>query len=342
MFQRFKESGRRTERKPQGDAAPQKDDDLPFDLELTRRVRGARMAPKWGTRDPAEPPLMGEGFDAEAFEAFEGEDMDDVADLPDLSEEPRLCELVLRDDIRSGWSGAWDALPTARFGHGSAPLEVQARLLGQDRAILRAFDDLRTQLLRTMHGAGWSRIAITAPTGGSGASFTALNLALCIARIPGMRALLIDLDQRDPSIAAMLGMRAGGGLQALLAGEIAPEEHLVKPCGTLALGLGRGRSETASELLHARQTGAVVDDMLDRLHPDIALFDLPAMLEHDDLEAFLPHVDGVLLVADATRTLAPQITECERRLEGKTNLLGIILNRTRPERRSRAGARRAA
>ena len=56
---------------------------------------------------------------------------------------------------------------------------------------------------------------------------------------------------------------------------------------------------------------------------------MPPVLESDDLSAFLPQVDGVLLVADGTRTLPQHIAECERRLEGQARILGVILNRAR-------------
>ena len=90
-------------------------------------------------------------------------------------------------------------------------------------------------------------------------------------------------------------------------------------------------------MLHSKRTGEVLDNMIGTLFPDIVLYDLPPMLEYDDLQAFLPQLDGVLLVADATRTVASQIEECERRLEGKASLLGVILNRTRtPQSRTAA------
>ncbi|MEX1236310.1 MAG: CpsD/CapB family tyrosine-protein kinase [Roseovarius sp.] len=316
----------------------QMDEDLPFDLELTRRVNGARMTPKWGMRDPSEAPVIDAQADAE-HELVE-EVSQDVARQDALALETGGQDLMLSSRDIFG-RDLWNLLPTARFGHGGTPLEMQLWLTGHDRAMLRAFDDLRTQLLRTMHGAGWSRIAVCAPTAGSGASFTALNLALSIARIPDARALLMDLDQRAPDIAGMLGMKAKGDMQRLIAGEIEPHDHLVKPAETLALGLGRGTAQNPCEMLHARRTGEVMDEILDALRPDIAIYDLPPMLEHDDLEAFLPHVDGVLLVADATRTLASQITECERRLEGKTQLMGVILNRTRPARMTARQQRKA-
>jgi Mrp family chromosome partitioning ATPase len=255
---------------------------LPFDLELTRRIRGADFAPEWS----------------------------DSALIEQLD--------------------PWQDLSRVSFAREAAPLDIQLGLLNNDRAMLRAFDDLRTQLLRAMDGSGWSRIAIVSPTSGSGASFTALNLALSVSRIPSKRALLMDLDQRAPDIANMLGIQANGMMADLLTGAVAPQNYLLKPTYTLALGLGSGRTENASEILHARRTGEVLNNMMEMMRPDISIFDLPAMLEHDDLEAFLPQVDGVLLVADATQTVGAQITECERRLEGKTNIMGIILNRTRP------------
>jgi len=75
--------------------------------------------------------------------------------------------------------------------------------------------------------------------------------------------------------------------------------------------------------------------MTESLQPDVVLYDLPPVLAYDDLAAFLPQVDGVLLVADGTQTTASQIVACEKILNGQTRLLGVILNRA-----SRAGATR--
>ena len=53
------------------------------------------------------------------------------------------------------------------------------------------------------------------------------------------------------------------------------------------------------------------------------------VLEYDDLTAFLPQVDGVLLVADGTQTTAAHLAACEKMLLGHTQLLGVVLNRAR-------------
>lgn len=297
-------------------------DALPFDLELTRRVNGQFMPTRWGTRNPDDAPVVDAYYDV-LPESEGGDAM--------LMTAAQMAALHGHD------AGSWDDLMTVPFGHDAqSALNAQMRLVQGDMAMMRVFDDLRTQLLQTLQAQVWNRIAVTAPTTGCGATFTAVNLALAISRIPESRTVMMDLNQRDPAVARMLDVRGPGDMHRLLSGGITAEEHLVRTSDTLALGLNRARPQNPSEILHARRTGDVLEDMIGTLTPDIMLYDLPAMLEYDDLEAFLPQVDGVLLVVDATRTLASQITECERRLEGKTNLLGIILNRTRPAPRARA------
>lgn len=297
---------------------------LPFDLELTRRVNGQYMPTKWGTRDPAAAPVIDTGYDLVCTDAGSS---GAVMEMPAA----QMAALHGYD------AGRWDDLATVPFGHGAqSARNAQMRLVEGDPALMRVFDDLRTQLLQTLQSQVWNRIAVTAPTSGCGASFTAVNLALSISRIPESRTILMDLNQRDPAVSRMLDVRGPGDMHRLLSGRVTAEEHLVRTSETLALGLNRAQPQNPSEILHARRTGEVLEDMIGALTPDIVLYDLPAMLEHDDLEAFLPNVDGVLLVVDATRSLASQITECERRLDGRTNLLGIILNRSRPARRARA------
>ncbi|MFT4961458.1 MAG: protein-tyrosine kinase [Paracoccaceae bacterium] len=199
----------------------------------------------------------------------------------------------------------------------------------RDDPASKAFDQLRTRLLQTLRSNGWSRIAIAAPTSGCGSTFTAVNLGLSFARIPGSRTILMDLNLRTPGIAKALGLQSNGDARAYLSGQIESSQYLVRVKDTLALGLGGGPDQDAAELLHDQRTAMTLKAMDDDFDPDVTLFDLPPILAFDDLAAFLPQVDGVLLVSDGTKTTAAHIKACERVLEGQTKVLGVILNQAR-------------
>ena len=299
MLQRFKKDRRGSQSRSMPRREPAREENgLPFDLELTRRVTGGDLPCRWGLADP------------------------DVQSPPaQASRGTALARLVDAD---------WDTLRPSPFGHGAANVRhAQAIIACGDEQVVRVVDALRTELLHTLHSEGWNRIAICAPTSGCGATFTAAQLALSLARIPGCRTLLMDLNQRRPGLARLLGLRSPGDIRALLSGRVEAREHLLRLSPTLAVGLTDARASDASEVLHSRRTAVQLDAMINALQPDAVLYDLPPMLEHDDLTAFLPQVDGVLLVADARQTLAGQLSECEARLRGRTKLLGVILNRTR-------------
>jgi Mrp family chromosome partitioning ATPase len=60
--------------------------------------------------------------------------------------------------------------------------------------------------------------------------------------------------------------------------------------------------------------------------PDIVIYDLPPMLQSDDVMAFLPHLDCVLLVAGAEKSRLDEVDKCEKDLADQTNVLGVVLN----------------
>ncbi len=236
--------------------------------------------------------------------------------------------LMIEGGHKSG--DPWDALPLL-LPDAQAHAQTGAPLVDyhRDHPASKAFDLLRTRLVQALRQHGWSRIGVAAPTTGCGSTFTAVNLALSLARVPGSRSALIDLDQRKPGIASALGLQGNWPISDFLSGRALMEEHMVRMSDTLALGLNSEKNVNASEQLHDQVTAAVLEDTEEDLSPDVVLYDLPAMLEYDDLAAFLPQLDGVLLVTDGTQTTQKQIEDCERVLDGHAPLLGVVLNRGR-------------
>ncbi len=191
----------------------------------------------------------------------------------------------------------------------------------------RSFDQLRTRLLHALRDHGWHRIAVTAPARGCGTTFVAANLAISLSRLSNVRTLLMDLNLAQPGLARAFDIGNVGALDPVLTGAQAPDTHLFRIGANLALGLNDRPVGGGAALFQHPVTRDILDGMQASLRPDVTLYDLPPMLGRDDVEAFLPQVDGVLLVTDGTRTVGRQIAECERLLDGRTPLLGVVLNR---------------
>ncbi len=224
----------------------------------------------------------------------------------------------------------WGVLHKARRTEADVPRIWRRRKVAAKReAAVQAFDQLRTQFLQGVRSKDMKRVAVSAPASGNGTTFTAVNLARALSRVPGCKTVLLDLNLRSPGIADMIGVAAEGNTDEFLTGEISFFQHVVRYNEGLALGLSRSARPNASDLLQSGLVAGAVDEMIHLLKPDVLLLDLPPVLEYDDLSAVLPHVDGVLLVADATSTQTRDIEECERLIKKRSKLMGVVLNRSR-------------
>jgi Mrp family chromosome partitioning ATPase len=190
-----------------------------------------------------------------------------------------------------------------------------------------SFDLLRTRMLRALGERGWRRVAITSPGPGCGKTFVTANLALSLARRSSCRVVALDMDLRIPTLAPVLGLDGAGRMEDFLSGRIAPARHLRRVGANLALGLNTMPAANPAELLQEPATATVLDRIEAELAPDVVLFDLPPALVCDDVIAFLPRIDAVLLVAGGGITTAADIRSCERLFGTETPLLGVILNK---------------
>ena len=244
-----------------------------------------------------------------------------------------LQDMIEADDelmLPASAIGLWDRLrqvPLTPRGN-EQKLSKLVSFFRQDQAA-RQFDLLRTRLLGTLRERGWSRVAVTAPRSGCGTTFTAVNLALSLSRVPETRTVLLDLNQRNPGVADALDLVVAGDMAGFLAGRVAPERHMVRCGESLVVGATAASDPNAAEILHDAQSAETLTHMCDALEADVVLFDLPAVLEHDDVMAFLPQVDGVLLVTNGQTTTAEDLIACERLLGDQTQLLGIVMNEAR-------------
>jgi protein-tyrosine kinase len=217
------------------------------------------------------------------------------------------------------------------------PFEPDARLMTRNRIATFAdadpahvtFDMMRTKILRAMRQNGWRSLGITSPTSECGKSTTALNLAFSFAHQPDVRTVLVDLDLRRPALARLLGLGRAQSMAAVLQGTRAAEENFVRYGDNLAIGTNAGGIRNAAELLLNAATARGVAGIQEAFRADVVLYDLPPMLVSDDVMAFVPHLDCVLLVAAAEQTRLDEVDKCEQDLSEQTNVLGVVLNKCR-------------
>lgn len=231
------------------------------------------------------------------------------------------------DEATAPRTDAWEMLDR---------LSLDPRRLAQNRIVSAgrvdpahvAFDLLRTRLMQALSARGWSRVAITSPTKGCGKTFVAANLALSFARRPSLRTVLMDLDLRIPNLANVLGVRDAGRMADFLGGRAGVQDHMRKLAPNLAVGLNAKPVYDSAELIQEPATALALDAMRETLRPDLVLYDLPPTLACDDVIAFLPQVDGVLLVVGGGLTKAEDVRTCERLFADQVPLLGVILNKS--------------
>lgn len=190
-----------------------------------------------------------------------------------------------------------------------------------------AFDILRTRVAQAMAERGWKRIGITSPTHGCGKSFTAANLALALARRPGSRTVLMDLDLRRPNLHSLLGLTPPGALRDFLDGSQPMEGLFIRIGKTLAIGMNGEAVPDAGDVLHSADTAQALEALEVQLDPEITIMDLPPALVSDDVLAMKGKVDAVLIVADGTQTTAKDIRACEALFENRIPLMGVVLNK---------------
>lgn len=214
-----------------------------------------------------------------------------------------------------------------------APFDVDNSLLETNRIVSRAansaaapFDILRTKAILQMRQHGWKRLAITSPMPSSGKTTMACNLALGLGRQRDLRAILFDLDLRDPSVHEVLQVRPQASIGRVMSGEVDFADQAMRFGDNIAVSMAQHAEVDPARLLLAEETAHVLDEIEARYRPDLMIFDLPSMLVNDDTRAFLKNADCALIVARANTTRYAQFDTCEREITEQTNVLGVVLN----------------
>lgn len=201
----------------------------------------------------------------------------------------------------------------------------------QDAGALRAYKILRTRVLRRLQANQWHSFAITGVTVGEGKTLTAINLAIALAQDPSTWVALIDLDLQRPRIAEYLGMRSTRGEKGLsdyLQGNASFENVVYAPdIERLVVIPNFSPIVNSSETLTAPRMFELMQSLEAETPRRILVFDMPPVLAADDVLAFAPQIDGLLLVVAEGTTDRSSLRRAKEVL-AEMSLLGVVLNRS--------------
>jgi len=201
----------------------------------------------------------------------------------------------------------------------------------QDAGALRAYKILRTRVLRRLEANQWHSFALTGVTAGEGKTLTAVNLAIALAQDVNTWVALVDLDLQRPRVAEYLGMRSVRGEKGLsdyLQGNATYENIVYSPdIERLAVIPNFSPLLNASEMLASPRMAELMQALEAETPRRILIFDMPPVLAADDVLAFAPQIDGLLLVVAEGTTDRNQLRRAKEVLS-EMNLLGVVLNRS--------------
>jgi capsular exopolysaccharide synthesis family protein len=202
-------------------------------------------------------------------------------------------------------------------------------ILGDEHdAVSTSYKVLRTHVLQRMKVNHWKTLAITSPTEGNGKTLTAINLAISLARDINHSVLLMDLDLRHPSIHEYFFDKTHPGLSEYLIDDAELNDILFNPgIDRLVILPGNHTLTNSSEMLSSPKMVKLVEELKGRYPNRITIFDMPPLLSCDDVLAFLPYTDAIMLIVEEGGTRKDDLKRAYDLIAEK-NLIGSVLNKS--------------
>ena len=222
-----------------------------------------------------------------------------------------------------------DLAALKRKGLLPADLEAELQIANELRRIKRP-------LLDNAMGKGaetfvrGKRILVTSAQPAEGKTFTAVNLALSLARETDFEVLLVDGDIPKSDITGVLGLSDMPGLMDVLADEKrTPAEVIVRTDVPNLLVVPAGqRHPLAAELFRSRRMEYVLDELGGRNPRRLLVFDSSPLLATAESQVLAAHMGQVVMVVAAGRTRRQAVFAALKALNDY-QYVGLVLNMSR-------------
>ncbi|WP_345477167.1 polysaccharide biosynthesis tyrosine autokinase [Nesterenkonia rhizosphaerae] len=214
---------------------------------------------------------------------------------------------------------------------GSIPQDTRAKsplLVSQlrvDDAHAEAFRRLRTNLRFAQVDDPNPVVLVTSAQAKEGKSSTSINLAITAAQA-GSRVALIDVDLRQPTVAARMGLENAAGLTTVLLGA-ADVSELLQPWGTdeLYVLTAGEMPPNPVELLDSKAMSTLMTRLSAEF--DLVILDSPPLLPVADSLVLTKYAGQVLLVAGVGEVRLNHLMEAVNSLSAFHIPTGVVLNK---------------
>ena len=155
-------------------------------------------------------------------------------------------------------------------------------------------------------------VMITSALAGEGKTYTALNLAICLAAERNIEVILVDGDVVRSSITQFFDGAPEAGLLDLLTGRRQQIDEVLTRCTDVpnlhVLFSGR-RDDTSPELLASQRMADVCSALSRRFRESVVVIDAPPVLATAEPSALAMHVHHLIMVVAAGQVARHHVEE---------------------------------
>ena len=172
-------------------------------------------------------------------------------------------------------------------------------------------------------------VMVTSALPGEGKTFCSINLAISIALEMDYSVLLVDADVAKPAIPKVLGLEEDkkGLMDLLLDRQLELADVLCKTdIGKLTLLPAGMINQHATELLASGAMRELLQEMGERYHNRIIVFDSPPLLAASETAVLASQMGQIIIVVEAGNTSEAALKDALSRIES-SNIAGVVLNK---------------
>lgn len=205
---------------------------------------------------------------------------------------------------------------------------------GEKTQIAEEFRLIKRPLITNVFNQGAAQIKnanlimVTSSLPGEGKSFCAINLAMSIAMEMDHTVLLVDADVAKPTLPGFLGLKSDKGLMdVLLDDKLQLSDVMIKTNVEKLSILPAGRGNRyATEMLASEAMSRLLQEMANRYHDRVIIFDSPPLLATTEARVLATHMGQIVMVVEAEKTTQDQLQEALNQIES-CDVVGLLLNK---------------